>query len=260
MDLGQHGAVGPEAMFRLDGRVVVLTGGSSGLGWRFAHVLHAAGARLVVAARRSELLDALGAELPGVVTVRADITDPDDRGKIVDTALELGPIDVLVNNAGSVAPAKAIAEPIDAFREVIEVNLVATFALCQLVATHMLDRGRGAIVNVSSILGLVGNQRVPLASYAASKGGLVNLTRELAAQWAAGGVRVNSLAPGWFYSEMTASLLASRSGRRFVEESTPMGRPGDEHELDGALLFLASDASTFVTGQVLAVDGGWTAL
>jgi len=123
----------------------------------------------------------------------------------------------------------------------------------------MLEQKSGSIVNIASILGLVGAGRIPLASYVASKGGIVLLTRELALQWARRGVRVNAIAPGWFPSEMTDGMLASESGRQWIARETPIGRPGEEHELDGALLFLATEASSYVTGQVLAVDGGWTA-
>jgi NAD(P)-dependent dehydrogenase (short-subunit alcohol dehydrogenase family) len=124
----------------------------------------------------------------------------------------------------------------------------------------MLDAGRGTIVNVVSILGLVSAGQIPFPSYAASKGGLIALTRELAGQWSGRGVRVNALAPGWFESEMTAEMFADERSMAWVRRKAPMGRPGQPHELDGALLFLASEASSYVTGQVLAVDGGWTAV
>jgi NAD(P)-dependent dehydrogenase (short-subunit alcohol dehydrogenase family) len=123
----------------------------------------------------------------------------------------------------------------------------------------MLDAGGGSIVNVASMLGLVASAPVKQASYCASKGGLVNLTRELAVQWARRGVRVNAIAPGWFRSEMTEAMFGDERSMAFVRRDAPMARPGDEHELDAALLFLASDASSYITGQVLCVDGGWTA-
>jgi NAD(P)-dependent dehydrogenase (short-subunit alcohol dehydrogenase family) len=250
-----------ESVFRLDGKIALLTGASSGLGWRFAHVLHGAGATVVVAARRRDRLSSLLAELPGAVSVVADVADDIDRQHLLDaTMARFGRIDVLVNNAGAVKVAKAEEEPVDEFRRIVEVNLVATFALTQLVAREMLASGGGAIVNIASVLGLVGSGRVPQASYAASKGAVVNLTRELAAQWARQRIRVNAIAPGWFLSEMTEGMLSSESGRRFIARETPMGRPGGVGELDGALLFLASEASSYVTGQILAVDGGWTAI
>ena len=147
------------------------------------------------------------------------------------------------------------------FREVLEVNLVAPFVLARTAARNMLERGAGgSIVNVASILGLVGVGRPPQGAYTASKGGLVNLTRELSAQWASSGVRVNAIAPGFFESEMTEELFADERGSKWVARHTPMRRHGHAHELDGALLFLAGDASSYVTGQILAVDGGWTAV
>lgn len=249
------------APFDLHGRVAIVTGASSGLGTRFARVLHGAGAAVVVAARRRERLDALAAELDGVHGVACDVIVDDDRARLVDSTLEHhGRVDVLVNNAGVGTPAPATEEPVARFREVVEVNLTAAFALAQAVAPPMLAQGSGSIVNVTSILGLVGSGQVPFPSYAASKGGLVNLTRELAAQWARDGIRVNALAPGWFESEMTTEMFADERSMAWVARKTPMGRPGRSHELDGALLFLASDASSYVTGQVLAVDGGWTAI
>jgi NAD(P)-dependent dehydrogenase (short-subunit alcohol dehydrogenase family) len=122
----------------------------------------------------------------------------------------------------------------------------------------MLEAGRGSIVNVASILGLLGTGQIPQASYAASKGGLINLTRELAAQWARRGVRVNALAPAWFESEMTGDMFRDERSRRWIRNRTPMGRPGEAREMIGPLLFLVSDAASYVTGQVLPVDGGWT--
>jgi NAD(P)-dependent dehydrogenase (short-subunit alcohol dehydrogenase family) len=172
-----------------------------------------------------------------------------------------GRIDVLVNNAGAVDVGPALEEPLERFRDVLAINLVAPFALAQRAARAMVARREGgAIVNVASILGLVGVGQIPQAGYAASKGGIVNLTRELAAQWARQGIRVNALAPGWFETEMTADMFGEERGHAWVARRAPMGRHGREGELDGALLFLSSDASTYVTGQVLAVDGGWTSI
>jgi NAD(P)-dependent dehydrogenase (short-subunit alcohol dehydrogenase family) len=246
--------------FRLDGKVALVTGASSGLGARFSKVLTSAGARVVLAARRLDRLRELADQLPGAVAVACDVTDENSVRNLVDETLRLcGRIDVLVNNAGIGTVTPAEDERLADFRRTLEVNLVSAFALSQLAGRHMLQRGSGSIVNVASMLGLVGVGRPQLASYVASKGGLVLLTRELALQWARRGVRVNALAPGWFPSQMTDEMLASESGRQWIERDAPMGRPGKEHELDGALLFFATDASSYVTGQVLAIDGGWTA-
>jgi NAD(P)-dependent dehydrogenase (short-subunit alcohol dehydrogenase family) len=254
-------AENPIAQFRLDGRVVVLTGASSGLGHHFAGVLAGAGAAIVLCARRTERIEELAASLPLAVAVAGDITSDADRQRIVQVAIATyGHIDVLVNNAGTIEVAPALEESAENFRRVLEVNLTGPFLLTQLVARRMVGAGGGVIVNVASVLGLLGNGRIPQASYAASKGGIVNLTRTLAAEWAPSAIRVNALAPGWFASEMTEEMFASESGQRFIERNTPMGRAGTTEELDGALLFLVSSASSFVTGQVLCVDGGWTAI
>jgi NAD(P)-dependent dehydrogenase (short-subunit alcohol dehydrogenase family) len=253
-------AIDPLSRFRLDGRTVILTGASSGLGRRFAAVLHAAGANVVAAARRADRLRAAISGLDRAVAVPCDVTVEADLERLVAAALsEFGALDILVNNAGTSEVVPAEDETSAQLRGVIDVNLVAAYRLTQMCAVPMLDRGAGAIVNVSSILGLVGAGQIPQASYAASKAGLIGLTRELAAQWARRGVRVNALAPGWFPSEMTAEMTTDpEQGLNWIRSRDPMGRPGREDELDGALLFLASDASSYVTGHTLAVDGGWT--
>jgi NAD(P)-dependent dehydrogenase (short-subunit alcohol dehydrogenase family) len=255
--------IDPLAPFRIDGKVAIVTGASSGLGARFARVLDAAGAKVVLVARRQERLEQLAGELADALPVAQDLSELEQLGAVVERALEhYGRVDVLVNNAGMVDVHPAEEEPLEEFRKVIDVNLVAPFALSQHAARAMLNGGEGgAIVNVASVLGLVGVGQIPQAGYAASKGGIVNLTRELSAQWSRKGVRVNAIAPGWFESEMTADMFSEEGkGREWVARRAPMKRHGREGELDGALVFLASDASSYVTGHVLAVDGGWTSI
>ena len=254
----------PTQQFRLDEQTTIVTGASSGLGARFARVVAAAGATVVVGARRRERLDALVEDLRSdgadAVAVECDVTVDSEVDRLIAAAMEAtGHVDVLVNAAGIAPDEDEEIESPDLFRRVLEVNAVGLYTCTRAAARVMLGRGSGSIVNVASISGLVAGDGPDTPSYAASKGAVVNLTRELAVRWAPRGVRVNALAPGWFPSEMTAETLSSEAGRQFVNQRTPLGRPGRGDELDGALLFLASEASSYVTGHTLVIDGGWTA-
>ncbi|MGI9028447.1 MAG: SDR family NAD(P)-dependent oxidoreductase [Ilumatobacteraceae bacterium] len=260
MSADQVTVLDPLAPFRLDGKVAVVTGASSGLGERFARVLDAVGARVAVTARRADQLEALAASLTAPIVVPADLSVPEDRHRLVDTVLaEGGRLDVLVNNAGVGVATALEDETLDWFRTVMEVNVTASWHLAKLARDALIAAGSGAIVNVASMLGQVGSTPVKQASYCASKGAVINMTRELALQFARKGVRVNALCPGWFPSEMTAGMESDEGAQRFIDANTPMRRMGDAHELDGALLLLATPAGSFLTGQTLTVDGGWTA-
>ena len=250
----------PLDLFRLDGRTVIVTGASSGLGDRFARVLHAVGADVVIAARRADRLASLAEALPGSLAVAADLSLAEDRERLVDTTLErFGRVDVLVNNAGVGQKTAVEDETVEMFRNAMELNVTAVWHLSKLVAPSMIGSGGGSIVNIASMLGHVASAPVKQAHYCASKGAVVNLTRELAAQWARKGIRVNALCPGWFQSEMTAGMETDEGSLRFIATMSPIPRMGEAHELDAALLLLAGPGSTFMTGQSVIVDGGWTA-
>jgi NAD(P)-dependent dehydrogenase (short-subunit alcohol dehydrogenase family) len=253
-------AVDLSALFSLDGRVAVVTGASSGLGDRFARVLHAAGAKEIVAARRKARLGALASELPGTTAIACDVSETLDRERVVAEVIErCGGVDILVNNAGLGRKNLMEEETLDWFRGAMELNVTAMWHLSKLAGAHRVPKGSGSIVNVASMLGLVGSTPIKQAHYSASKGAVINLTREVALQWARKGVRVNALCPGWFESEMTAGMESDEGAQGFIKQNSPIPRMGYPHELDGALVFLCSDASSFMTGQLLVVDGGWTA-
>jgi NAD(P)-dependent dehydrogenase (short-subunit alcohol dehydrogenase family) len=243
--------------FRLDGKVAVVTGASTGFGARFARVLAEAGAEVVITARREDRLRELGSEI-GARAVPGDITREEDRVRLAE---EVGDrVDILVNNAGLATGGRPEEYPLEELERTYLVNVFAPFALTKLMVKPMLAQGSGSIINVSSVTALVSSIRGRSAGYSSSKSALLSLTRNLAVAWARKGVRVNALAPSWFPTEMTQGNVSNPDWLKQHNELSPMGRMGREDELDGALLFLASDVSSFVTGQAIVVDGGWSAV
>jgi NAD(P)-dependent dehydrogenase (short-subunit alcohol dehydrogenase family) len=243
----------------LEDRVVLVTGASSGLGEQLARSLVAQRALPVLAARRVERLEALRAELgPRVQIVACDVTLERDRERVIGAVLERhGRIDGLVNNAGMGAAGPALRTSAEVFARVLDLNLVAPYALSCLAAEHMRTGGGRSIVNVASVMGLRSIGEIADAAYVASKAGLIGLTRELASQWGRYGVRVNAVAPGFFASEMTAGLGKDADGfPDWLTGQIPLGRGGRPGELDGAILYLLGPGSSFVSGHVLSVDGG----
>jgi NAD(P)-dependent dehydrogenase (short-subunit alcohol dehydrogenase family) len=250
-------------MYRLDGRTAVVTGASSGLGAAFARGLADAGASVVAAARRADRLEGLAAEIRATgreaLPFPCDVTREEEVERLVQATLDrFGRLDILVNNAGTSNVAPAESEALADFHRVIQVNVTGVFLCAKHCGKAMLQAGSGSIVNIASIMGMVGIGALPQAAYNTSKGAVVNMSRELAAQWAKRGVRVNAIAPGWFPSEMTEGMFDNEPSIRFIERRTPMGRAGRPEELLGALILLASDASSYITGQTIIVDGGWT--
>ncbi|HEY0518488.1 MAG TPA: SDR family oxidoreductase [Ilumatobacteraceae bacterium] len=249
--------------FDLTRRIALVTGSSRGIGLALARALGEAGAELIVNGRDDSTLaaaaDSLRADGLSVHCSTFDVCDP----HAVDAAVialerDVGPIDVLVNNAGLQKRAPFLEFPVEDFRRLIEVNLVAAFTVGKAVAAHMVRRGRGKIINVCSVQSELG--RPTIAPYTATKGGLKMLTRGMCADLGPLGIQVNALAPGYFATELTAELVADEQFSRWVAERTPAGRWGRTEELSGAVVFLASEASSYVNGQILYVDGGMTAV
>jgi gluconate 5-dehydrogenase len=247
--------------FRLDGQVALITGGSRGLGLEIAVALAEAGARVALVARRAQYFEEARAVLPGALQVLGNVAlEADVQRAVAETTAALGAPSVLVNAAGISWGATAMEMPVEKVQEVLAVNVVGSFLTARAVAPAMRARGWGKIVNVASIAGLVGTppQLLDAVGYSASKGGMLAMTRDLAAKWGQYGIRVNAIAPGFFLTKMTEKILPRIES--LVASATPLGRIGAPGEVAGAALFLASPASDYVTGITLPVDGGQTAI
>jgi 2-dehydro-3-deoxy-D-gluconate 5-dehydrogenase len=248
------------SVFDLSGRVAIVTGGNGGIGLGMAEGLAKAGAAVIVAARNREKSEEAVAKLAASGAASAfiplDVADPESCREMVRRTVErFGRLDILVNNAGTIRRSPAAEYSEEDWASVIEVNLSSVFRLSQLAGRHMLERGSGKIVNVASLLSFQGGVTVP--AYAASKGGVAQLTKALANEWASKGINVNAIAPGYMRTDNTAALQKDETRSRQILERIPAGRWGEAADLAGAAVFLSSPASDYVNGHVLVVDGGW---
>lgn len=245
-------------LFDLSGRRALITGSSQGIGFALAKGLRAAGANIVLNGRDPEKLAKAAADIDGAVTLRFDATDHDAVREAVDNfEADVGAIDILFNNAGMQHRTELQDFPADAFERLLQTNVASVFHVGQAVARHMIERGRGKIINIASVQTALA--RPGIAPYTATKGAVGNLTKGMATDWAKYGLQCNAIAPGYFDTPLNAALVADPEFSAWLEKRTPAGRWGQVEELVGAAVFLSSDASSFVNGHTLYVDGGITA-
>ncbi|WP_209122990.1 SDR family oxidoreductase [Alkalihalobacillus sp. BA299] len=248
-------------LFKLDGKTAIVTGGGRGLGQQMAEAFAEAGANVVVCSRKLEACEEVSQKLreKGVrsLAFQCDVTNPSDVQDVVDGTLEeFGSIDILVNNSGATWGAPAVEMPLEAWNKVMNVNVTGTFLMSQAVGREMIKQQSGKIINIASVAGLGGaDPRVmDTVGYNTSKGAVITFTKDLATKWGQYNINVNAIAPGFFPTKMSKGLLDK--GSTLILERTPLNRFGSDYDLKGAALFLASNASNFVTGDVLVVDGG----
>lgn len=252
--------------FDLSGQVAVVTGASTGLGLQMAKAFASQGANLVLLARRQNLLDenaeAISKEFGvEVLPYACDITDTEKvKGAVAATIEKFGRVDILVNNAGTGAVAPAVEITDEQFMNELNIDLFGSFVCAREFAKEMIKKQYGRIINIASMYGLVGNMAATCAPYHAAKGGVVNMTRALAAEWGKEGITVNAICPGYFWTPLTKETLETDWFAEYAKGAIPLGRYGKEGELDTCALFLASPASSYVNGQNIAVDGGYTAI
>ena len=249
-------------LLSLEGKIAVITGGTSGIGRALSLGLAEAGANVIATARRQQQVDETAAEIEklGRETLRltSDVCDRASLEAVLDATIQrFGKVDILINCAGRIKRTPTLAMPEEEWTAILDTNLTGTLRACQVFGKHMLERGYGRIVNIASLNSFVALNEV--AAYAASKAGVASLTRSLAVEWSKKGLTVNAIAPGVFRTELNAQLLDSTPRGQELLMRTPMGRFGKTEELVGSAVFLASDASAFVTGEILVVDGGFLA-
>jgi NAD(P)-dependent dehydrogenase (short-subunit alcohol dehydrogenase family) len=251
-------------LFRLDGKTALVTGGGRGLGEYMAKALAGVGANVVVCSRKLDACEAVAQEIEAAggqaLAMACDVGEPEDVERVVETAAErFGAVDILVNNSGASWGAPAEEMPIDRFDSVMKVNVRGVFLMAQSVGRRMIERGEGgSIINISSVAAFTGGRpgAMQAVGYAASKGAVISMSRDLAGSWAQYGIRVNCIAPGWFPTRMSKGVI-EKAGDRLLA-GIPLQRYGEEEDIQGAVVYLASPASAFVTGQTILVDGGQT--
>lgn len=251
-------------LFDLKGKIALVTGASSGLGVQFAKALARQGADVVIAARRVEKLESVKKEIEALgvrcLAIKCDVTVSSEIVSMVSQIKDkFGRIDILVNNAGVANGAAAEAQTDEEWRNVMSVNVDSVYYVAREVGKLMIEQKYGKIINIGSIHSMVSIPAFPLSSYATSKGAVLMMTKTLASEWARHNITVNAIGPAYFLSEMTQAVLDIPELQNTIKTICPMGRPGKPGELDGAVVYFASDASSYTTGQYLAVDGGWTA-
>lgn len=253
------------SLFDLTGKVAIITGASSGLGVQFAKALAKQGANIAIVARRLEKLTDVKAEIEALgvkcLALKCDVNNVEEIKNTVATVKEqFGKIDILVNNAGIGLFGPAEEQSDELWQKMMDTNLNSVYYFAREVGKNMIENKYGKIINIGSIHSSVAMTGLPLSAYCTTKGGIVMLTKALANEWAKHNITVNAIGPAYFPSEMTEAVISDENFMQTIKTYCPMGRPGRNGELDGAIVYFASDASSYTTGQLLSIDGGWTTI
>lgn len=252
-------------LFDLTGKTAIITGASSGLGVQFTKALAKQGANVAIVARRIEKLNKVKDEIKALgvrcIAVKCDVSDNEEiKETVAEVIKEFGKIDILVNNAGIALYDQAEVQSDEIWEKMMATNLSSVYYFAREVGKHMVENKYGKIINIGSIHSTVAMTGLPLSAYCTTKGGVLMMTKALANEWAKYNITVNAIGPAYFESEMTAQIVDDDSFFQLIKAYCPMGRIGKEGELDGAIVYFASDASSYTTGQILTIDGGWTTI